>query len=73
MDGSFGGVGAVDVRRDKLILCALFVFNVGFEVCAGLVVKDLEVHCEAAFGEALHDGVVGSKAMCVSPVGVWDT
>ena len=73
MDGSFGGVVAVDIWRDKLILCLPFVFNVGFEIRADLVVKDLEVHCEATFGEALHDGVVGGKAMCISLVGIWRT
>ncbi len=59
LDGLFGSVAAVDTRGDELVLCLLFVFNVGFEVCAGLVVEDLEVHCEATFGEAVHDGVVG--------------
>ncbi len=73
MDGSFGGVAAVDIWRDKLILCLPFVFDVGFEISAVLVVEDLEVHCEAAFGEALHDGVIGSKAMCISLVGIWCT
>ena len=73
MDGSFGSIAAVDIWRDKLILCVPFVFNVGFEICAGLVVKDLEVHCEAAFNEALHDGFVVGKAMCISLVGVWCT
>ena len=62
---------AVDVWRDELILCLSFVSNVGFEICASLVVEDLEVHCEAAFGEALHDGVVGGKGMCISLVGIW--
>ncbi len=65
MDGSFGSIAAVDIGRDELVLCLPFVFDVGFEVFAGLVVEDLEVHCEAAFGEAVHDGVVGSKAMCI--------
>ncbi len=73
MDGSFGSIAAVDIWRDKLILCVPFVFNVGFEICAGLVVKDLEVHCEDAFGEALHGGVVGGKVMCVSSIGAWRT
>ncbi len=73
MDGSFGGVAAVDIRRYKLVLFLPFVFGVGFEVFAGLVVKDLEVHCEAMFGEAVHDGVVGSKAVCISSVGIWHT
>ncbi len=56
-----------------MILCVLFVYDIGFEVCAGLVVDDLEVHCEATFGEALHDGVVGGKAMCISTIGIWRT
>ncbi len=73
MDGSFGSVVAVDIRKDKLVLCLPFVFDVGFEVCAGLVVKDLEVHCEATFGEAVHDGVVGGKVMCISLVGICRT
>ncbi len=73
LDGSFGSVVAVDIRRDELVLCLPFVFNVGFKVCAGLVVEDLEVHCEATFGEAVHDGVVGGKAMCISSVGIWRT
>ncbi len=70
MDGLCGSVVAVDIRMDELVLCLPFVFDVGFEVCAGLVVKDLEVHCEAMFGEAVHDGVVGGKAMCISSVGI---
>ncbi len=69
LDGSFGSIAAVDIRRDKLVLCLPFVFDVGFEVFAGLVVEDLEVHCEATFGEVVHDGVVGGKAMCISSVG----
>ncbi len=69
LDGSFGGIAARDVRRDELILCFPFVFDVCFEIFAGLVVKDLEVHSEAAFGEAVHDGVVGGKAMCIRSVG----
>ncbi len=69
MDGTFGSIAAVDIRRDKLVLCFPFVFDVGFEVFAGLVVEDLEVHCEAVFGEAVHDGVVGGKAMCLRSVG----
>ncbi len=73
LDGLFGGVAMVDLRRDELVLCLPFVFNVGFEVCVGLVVEDLEVHCEATFGEAVHDGVVGCKAMCISLVGIWRT
>ena len=73
LDGLFSSIVAVDVRRDKLILCIPFVFDVGFEVCTGLIVEDLEVHREAAFGEALHDGVVGGKTMCISPVGIWGT
>ena len=51
----FGGIAVVNIWRDELILCVSFVFDVGFEVCTGLVVEDLKVHCEAAFGEALHD------------------
>ncbi len=70
MDGSFGSVAAVDIRKDELVLCLPFVFDVGFEVFAGLVVEDLEVHCEATFGEAVHDGVVGGKAMCIRSVGI---
>ena len=54
-DGLFGGIAVVNIWRDELILCVSFVFDVGFEVCTGLVVEDLKVHCEAAFGEALHD------------------
>ncbi len=70
MDGSFGSVVAVDIRRDKLVLCIPFVFDVGFEVFAGLVVEDLEVHCEATFGEAVHDEAVGGKTMCIRSVGI---
>ncbi len=73
LDGSFSSVAAVNIRRDELVLCIPFVVDVGFEVCAGLVVKDLEVHCEAMFGEVVHDGVVGGKAMCISLVGIWRT
>ncbi len=69
MDGSLGSIAAVDIRRDELVLCIPFVFDVGFEVFAGIAVEDLEVHCEAAFGEAVHDGVVGNKAMCIRSVG----
>ncbi len=70
LDGSFGSIAAVDIRKDELVLCLPFVFDVGFEVFAGLVVEDLEVHCEAAFDEAVHDGVVGGKAMCIRSVGI---
>ncbi len=70
MDDSFDGVVAVDIWRDELILCLPFIFDVGFEIRAGLVVGDLEVHCEVLFGEVLHDGVVGGKAMCISSVGI---
>ncbi len=70
MDGLFGSVAVVDTRKDKLVLCLQFVFYVGFEVCAGLIVEDLEVHREATLGEAVHDGVVGSTAMCISLVGI---
>ncbi len=70
MDGSFGSVAAVDIGRDELVLCLPFVFGVCFEVCAGLVVEDLEVHCEAMFSEAVHGGVVGSKPMCIISVGI---
>ncbi len=73
MDGLFGSIATVDFRRDKLVLCFPFVFYVGFEVCAGLINEDLEVHCEATFGEAVHAGVVGGKAMCISWVGIWRT
>ncbi len=73
MDGSFGGVAVVDIWRDELVLCLPFVFDVGFEVRAGLVVEDLEIHCEATFDEAVHDGIVGGKAMCISLVGIWHT
>jgi hypothetical protein len=66
----FSSVGVVDIRRDELVLCLPFVFDVGFEVWAGLVVEYLEVHCEATFGEAMEDGVVGDKAMCISSVGI---
>ncbi len=69
MDGLFGSIAAVDSRRDELVLCFPFVFDVCFEVFAGLVVEDLEVHCEAAFGETVHDGVVGGKAMRIRSVG----
>ncbi len=67
--GLFSGIAGVDVRRDELVLWVPFVFDVGFEIFAGLVVKDLEVHCEAAFGEAVHDGVVGGNAICIRSVG----
>ncbi len=40
---------------------------------AGLLVEDSEVHCEATFGEAVHDGVVGSKAMCISSFSIRHT
>ncbi len=30
LDGSFGSVAAVDIRREELVLCLPFVFNVGF-------------------------------------------
>ena len=70
MDGSFGSVAVVDIRRDELVLCLPFVFDVGFEVFAGLVVEDLEVHCEATFSEAVHDEVAGGKAMCIRSVGI---
>ena len=66
LDGSFGGIAAVDIRRDELVLCFPFVFDVCFEIFASLVVQDLEVHCEATFG--VHDGVVGGKAMCIRSV-----
>ncbi len=69
LDGAFGSIAAVDIRRDKMVLCFSFVFDVGFEVFAGLVVEELEVHCEAPFGEAVHDGVVGGKTMCIRSVG----
>ncbi len=70
MDGLFDSVAAVDIRMDELVLCLPFVFGVGFEVFAGLIVEDLEVHCETAFGEAVHDGVVGGKAMCIRSGGI---
>jgi hypothetical protein len=48
--GIFGGIAAMDVGRDKLVLCFPCVFNGGFEVSADFIVKDLEVNSVATVG-----------------------
>jgi hypothetical protein len=47
LDGLFGGIAAMDVGRDTLVLCVPCVFNGGFEVDTDLIVEDLEVNSVA--------------------------
>ncbi len=39
LDGLFGGIAAVDVRRDELVLCVPFVFDVCFESLLALLLR----------------------------------
>ncbi len=45
-----GGNVAMDVGRDKLVLCFPHVFNGGLEVGADLVVENLEFNVVAMVG-----------------------
>ncbi len=49
LNGTFSGIAAMDIGRDKLVLRFPCVFNGGFEVGADFIVKDLEVNSVAMF------------------------
>jgi hypothetical protein len=43
LDCVLDGIAAMDVGRDKLVLCFSCAFNGGLEVGADLVAKDFEI------------------------------
>ena len=72
-DGPLRSIAAVHFWGHQLKLGMPFERDGLFVGSTGLIVEDLEVHCEATFGEAVHDGVAGNKAMCISLIGIWRT
>ncbi len=50
LDGSLSSIAAINIGRDKLVLCLPCVFNGGFEFGADLIIKDLEVDSVAMIG-----------------------
>ncbi len=56
---------AVHVRRDQLEFCQPGLGNDPFEVCAGFVISDVEVHREPLCSQASHDGIEGGYMMFI--------
>ncbi len=50
MDGALGGIGAMVIWRDELVLHFLRVFIDGLEFGADFAVKDLEINNVATVG-----------------------
>ncbi len=58
MNGSFGSIAKMYVRRDKLIP---LVHYGGLKFGADFIVEDLEINIVPTVGKAAHDGVVGGQ------------
>ncbi len=71
MNGLFGSIAMMYIRRDKLIPDFPLIHYGGLEFGADFIVKDLEINIVPTVGEAAHDGVVGGQSMFVGPVDIW--
>ena len=65
LDGTFNGVAAVDIWRDKKVIAVPVFFDDAFVFGTGFVVKDLGSDGVPAHLEAVHAGVVGGDAVLV--------
>ena len=65
LDGTFGGVAAVDIWRDKKVFAVPVFFDDVSVFGAGLIVEDLGSDGVFARLETVHDGVVGSNLVFV--------
>ena len=65
-DGAFGGVTAMDVCWDQLVLHTVLECDDSLAFCAGLVVHDLQVDVHAMCLETLHDVMISEHAVLVA-------
>ena len=65
LDGTFGGVAAVDIWRDKEVSAVPVFLDDAFVFGTGFVVKDLGSDGVSARLETVHDGVVGGNLVFV--------
>ena len=65
VDGAFGYIAAMDIRREKLESPVPLVNNGSTILGAVLILEDLEINAVAFGFEARNDDVVGSQSMPV--------
>ncbi len=62
---SLGFVPAVHIQQDQLDLCFPGFGEDHFEVCAGLIISDVELNRKPASSQAWHDGIEGWATMFI--------
>ncbi len=63
MNGSFGSIATMYVRRDKLIPDLPLVHYDGLDFGADFIVKDFEIDVVPTVGKVAHDGVAGGQSI----------
>jgi hypothetical protein len=60
LNGLFGSIAMMYIRRSELIMDLPLVHYGGLEFGTDFIVKDLEINVVPTVGEVAHDGVKGS-------------